>query len=169
MERWKQYKTRNCDIEISNYGNIRGKKWNNSCFTEDTIKIINGRKCINRGRNCVYTYVWTLFNGPIPEGYVIHHKDHNKLNDRLDNLELMLKGEHIRHHHCGKKWNIFTYEKQKSSQTGKKRSNKTKLNMSKSRIGRHWFTNGVISKFCYECPDGYVKGRVILKNNKKDE
>lgn len=33
--------------------------------------------------------------------------------------------------------------------------------ISKSRVGRHWFTNGIENKFCYECPNGYWKGRTI--------
>lgn len=32
--------------------------------------------------------VWVLNNGPIPYGYVIHHKDCNRLNNVISNLEL---------------------------------------------------------------------------------
>ena len=30
--------------------------------------------------------------------------------------------------------------------------------------GKHWFTNGEISKLCYECPDGFVRGRIKFSN-----
>lgn len=40
-------------------------------------------------------YVWEKANGPIPRGMGIHHKDRDKLNDALDNLELVSKAEHI--------------------------------------------------------------------------
>lgn len=30
--------------------------------------------------------------------------------------------------------------------------------------GKHWFTNGEISKLCYECPDGFVIGRIKFSN-----
>jgi hypothetical protein len=43
--------------------------------------------------------VWEYHNGPIPDGYVIHHKDQNKVNNSIDNLELMEWGEHSAHHH----------------------------------------------------------------------
>ena len=43
-------------------------------------------------------YVW-LFHNPafiqIPKGYVIHHLDHNSLNDDISNLALMQKHQHL--------------------------------------------------------------------------
>jgi hypothetical protein len=42
--------------------------------------------------------VWEMFNGPIPEGHVIHHKDGNKRNNSIENLECLPKGEHHSHH-----------------------------------------------------------------------
>lgn len=30
--------------------------------------------------------------------------------------------------------------------------------------GKHWFTNGEISKLCYECPEGFVIGRIKFSN-----
>ena len=37
-------------------------------------------------------------NGPLPRGYVIHHKDRNPLNDDLENLQAMTRAEHIEEH-----------------------------------------------------------------------
>lgn len=34
----------------------------------------------------------------IPKGHVIHHIDGNKLNNTIDNLQLMSRTEHMRHH-----------------------------------------------------------------------
>lgn len=34
----------------------------------------------------------------IPKGYVIHHKDENSLNDKIENLELMERGRHVSFH-----------------------------------------------------------------------
>ena len=38
--------------------------------------------------------IWETRNGPIPEGYEIHHKDGNKGNNDLANLELLTVHEH---------------------------------------------------------------------------
>lgn len=39
-------------------------------------------------------------------------------------------------------------------ETRKKISDAIKLNST----GRHWYNNGEINKFCYECPEGFVPG-----------
>ena len=38
--------------------------------------------------------VWEYFNGPIEEGMILHHKDFNELNNRLENFELLTPSEH---------------------------------------------------------------------------
>ena len=42
--------------------------------------------------------VWEHYNGPIPEGYQVHHKDFNPDNNDIDNLELLTKEEHLKYH-----------------------------------------------------------------------
>ena len=45
--------------------------------------------------------VWEQAHGPIPEGGVIHHKDHNPANNSLENLELIDRnGTHLRVAHA---------------------------------------------------------------------
>ena len=46
----------------------------------------------------VHVYVWEQVNGPVPDGHVVHHRDHNKRNNTLDNLQLMTHAEHADHH-----------------------------------------------------------------------
>lgn len=43
---------------------------------------------------------------------------------------------------------------------GKKLSEETKRKMSISRKGLHWFNNGKINKFCHECPEGFILGKL---------
>lgn len=42
--------------------------------------------------------VWEVFVGPIPYGYDIHHKNHNRQDNRLENLELILLSDHTKEH-----------------------------------------------------------------------
>lgn len=42
--------------------------------------------------------IWKFYNGEIPKGYHIHHKDENKENNDIDNLELLSPSEHQKKH-----------------------------------------------------------------------
>ena len=50
----------------------------------------------------LHRLIWEDAHGPIPEGYVVHHRDGNSLNNALDNLELLARGDHIGHHKRGR-------------------------------------------------------------------
>lgn len=49
-------------------------------------------------------YIWELYNGPIPEGYDVHHIDHDKTNDDISNLTILPKCDHNSYHHLGRKY-----------------------------------------------------------------
>ena len=46
----------------------------------------------------VHRLQWIKYHGEIPEGYVVHHKDGNKLNWDIENLEVLSRSEHIKEH-----------------------------------------------------------------------
>jgi len=49
----------------------------------------------NRTKKALHHYVWEQFNKQsVPEGYVIHHKDGNKLNNNINNLQLINDSTH---------------------------------------------------------------------------
>lgn len=52
----------------------------------------------NKHRGLLHRYVWAQANGPIPKGMHVHHKNHIKSDNRLDNLVLLRAGEHWAEH-----------------------------------------------------------------------
>lgn len=128
LEEWKPYKKGYANLEISNFGNVRGI-WNKK---QISVVVINDRQHVNNHHHPIYQLVWTVFNGPIPKGYVVHHKDHNSMNDRLDNLQIMTKSEHTIHHHTGIKQSDECKRKKSEKLKGRVFTEETKMKMSKS-------------------------------------
>ena len=60
----------------------------------------NGYRCItvNGRRELEHRLVWERHHGPIPDGYHIHHKNGDKLDNRIDNLQLLSESAHHRLH-----------------------------------------------------------------------
>ena len=46
----------------------------------------------------VHVVEWERHNGSVPKGMIVHHKDENKMNWNIDNLELLTRSEHIKKH-----------------------------------------------------------------------
>lgn len=44
----------------------------------------------------IHHFIWSFYNGKIPEGYVIHHKDFNKNNNTISNLQLLTYSEYAK-------------------------------------------------------------------------
>lgn len=63
------------------------------CRDDETGYYLNGTLNIRAHR-----YVYELANGPIPDGFHVHHKDENKANNSPDNLELKTHSDHATHH-----------------------------------------------------------------------
>ena len=56
-------------------------------------------KKIGERRKRLHCYVWeTETENEIPSGYAIHHKDHNKNNNEIDNLQIVTSSEHAKIH-----------------------------------------------------------------------
>lgn len=103
-------------------------------YKKHEITIKKGRRYF--GCYPIYTLVWEAFNGPIPKGYVIHHKDHNKLNDCLDNLQLMTNSEHTKHHHTNKIVTEEVKQHMSNGQKGKHLSEEHKQKLREANIGK---------------------------------
>lgn len=51
-------------------------------------------------RRSVHRLVWEAFNGEIPGRLEVNHKDLDRANNRLDNLELLTHRENVNHAHA---------------------------------------------------------------------
>ena len=52
--------------------------------------------CTTGDRGLLHRHVWEHHYGPIPDDYDIHHRDHDKTNNDIDNLECLPRDEHAR-------------------------------------------------------------------------
>jgi hypothetical protein len=71
---------------------FNGRKYNQS---GKYFKATSWRKY---GKSLLHRDVWTFYNGAIPKGFHIHHKDKNKANNDISNLELKKVGDHASEH-----------------------------------------------------------------------
>lgn len=71
----------------------------------------------------VHRYEWETHRGSIPEGFHVHHIDGDRLNNSLDNLELITESDHHKYH---------DRELQRDSITGRILGRKEKEGLSRS-------------------------------------
>ena len=74
----------------------------------ENVAFYNGHKVYMNGKypaiflngknQHIHRLEWIKHYGDIPENCIIHHKDHNKLNWNIDNLELLNRSQHIFEH-----------------------------------------------------------------------
>lgn len=74
--------------------------FNGKMFTrdEDTGYYLCSFKSADGTRKRMHVYVWEYYNGSVPSGYHIHHKDEDKSNNDISNLELKIGTEHLALH-----------------------------------------------------------------------
>lgn len=100
-----------------------------------------------------HQWVWMNHFGDIPEGYHIHHKDHDKSNNDIENLEMLSPSDHLKKH----------WQDPKKRIDASKKIEKSRLKMNewlKSEEGRQiqregakkgWETRKEISVQCKIC------------------
>jgi hypothetical protein len=114
-EEWKTIEGTNSKYKISNFGNaigVNGKKLKPTLMKIGYLSIaisLGNRKVI---RYYVHKLVAENFIGTIPAGSVVNHKDHNKLNNNVENLEIISRKDNGRH------WALTN----RSTEAGRKRT-----------------------------------------------
>ena len=100
QEIWKDIPGYEGHYQASNFGRIRSFK-RNKVRVLKPCRSVNGyywvQLCLNNVSkvSSVHRLVWLVFNGPIPEGLQINHKDENKANNALLNLELVTPSQNM--------------------------------------------------------------------------
>ena len=105
------------------------------------IRLNNGYYCIsskkeNNWGKLFHRLLFEDFYGSIPNGFVVHHKDGNKLNNCILNLQLMRKTEHDKLHNTGE--NNHKYWKGKHlSEEAKRKLSLSKQGQNNPNYGKH--------------------------------
>ncbi|EDP9631357.1 hypothetical protein AFK16_000939 [Salmonella enterica subsp. enterica] len=77
----------------NNYRTFKNKQIKNVCSSTGYGRIgytnSNGKPC-HLG---AHQYVWMLYNGEIPDGFVIDHIDRNRTNNKVENLRLVTRSQ----------------------------------------------------------------------------
>jgi len=85
-------------LEFDQSGNVRNAK-NGKVFSHcHNWKYIRTSVSYMNKKFYIHRLVWQYHNGPILDGFDIHHKDENKHNNNIDNLELIEKRKHKSSH-----------------------------------------------------------------------
>lgn len=91
-------------------------------------------KKIGEKRKRLHVYIWESNNGTIPAGYDVHHKDHDKNNNDIDNLELLERDYHRNLH----KIELSDDERKRRSENVKEKAMPMAAKWHRSEDGREW-------------------------------
>lgn len=95
------------------------------------------------------------------KGKKLSEETRNKISETLRGHPAWNKGKKLSEEHRQK-----LSEVHKGRQTwmkGKCHSEKARKRISEAKRGRRWFNDGSKEVFCFECPEGFVPGRLINK------
>lgn len=110
-------------------------KWGTANIDKNNYYKITSTKEGNFNKS-LHRLIWMdFYNCEIPEGYVIHHRDNNSLNNCILNLQLMRWSDHNKLHMTGRTLSDETKKKMSESHKGKTFSEEHKQKISESKKG----------------------------------
>lgn len=115
----------------------------------------------------LHRWLWERYKGPIPPGYVVHHKDENKLNFAIENLELLSISTHRKLHMKGNQLARGNQNTKRKENTGsKKYCPKCKTVKVKKDFVRNRAKWDDMSVYCRPCLATYKRERKLNSNAK---
>src|SRR5574343_191837 len=84
--------------ESVEYNGVRFYRYPNSTNRSHRNYYTPGIQAKQNGVDLLHRQIWKDHFGEIPEGYLIHHKDENPLNNELSNLECITTKQHFYKH-----------------------------------------------------------------------
>lgn len=67
-------------------------------FNDKIYTLYKNERYYSRGTKRLHRIKWEYYNGEIPEGFHIHHINRITTDNRIENLELISKSEHLSEH-----------------------------------------------------------------------
>lgn len=104
----------------------------------------------NGDRGHLHRHVWEFYNGSIPDGWDVHHRDENKRNNLIANLHCLPKPDHTRHHNPQQQ--VVAKPCLFCGQTLVRRRFSEKRVEPPAALAKRWFCNT-------ECAHGWLKGK----------
>lgn len=109
-----------------------------NCYPADEYRIVlrNGYPaiCINRKWFYLHILIGETIYGKIRKGYIIHHKDKNKLNALPENLELMSNLKHLKYHGKKRKGVDFRSAEGKANSINSAREVRTRKDVTAEKV-----------------------------------
>ena len=113
--------------------------------------------------------VWEFHNGVIPKGYHVHHRDENRANNTIENLELLKGHEHLKRH-------MEKEERKEKSKESIKKAIALAPEWHRSEEGRVWHreqgkeswrNRGLITYYCTWCNQPFQTKKVYSPNSNR--
>ena len=98
----------------------------------------------------LHVAIWTNANGPAPDGHVIHHRDHNRDNNSIDNLQALADRDHRRHHlKDNKRWASAQTSEAAKARATQQWADREPTEHRCEHCGSSFWSTGMRAKFCH--------------------
>lgn len=136
-------------------------------FYQDAKQLYYRAWNAERGRpEYLHRRIWASTHGPIPEGFEVHHKDENRENNNIENLEALTVSDHRREH-----WGLATQAQLKAMRENLNRIRPLATEWHRSKDGRQWHSEATKKQIaervhvlnCDQCGQEIIRVGVIQK------